>query len=95
MANVTLLKIPTVDVWMRDYGPTFITRAGQENPRALNDWIFNGWGGKYQAYEQDERVAKEIAALLKIPVFDYQSFSKAAPSRSTAPALVSLRNNAC
>jgi len=45
LANVTLLKIPTVDVWMRDYGPTFITRAGQENPRALNDWIFNGWGG--------------------------------------------------
>ncbi len=26
---------------------------------------------KYQAYEQDERVAKEIAALLKIPVFDH------------------------
>src|SRR5512143_2789467 len=22
MANVTLLEIPTVDVWMRDYGPT-------------------------------------------------------------------------
>ena len=71
LANVTLLKIPTVDVWMRDYGPTFITRVAQENPRAFNDWIFNGWGGKYQAYEQDERVAKEIAALLKVPVFDY------------------------
>ena len=71
LANVTLLKIPTVDVWMRDYGPTFITRGAQENPRAFNDWIFNGWGGKYQAYEQDERVAKEIAALLNVPVFDY------------------------
>ncbi len=46
MANVTLLKIPTVDVWMRDYGPTFITRVAQENPLAFNDWIFNGWGGK-------------------------------------------------
>ena len=43
MQNVTLLKIPTVDVWMRDYGPTFITRASRENPLAFNDWIFNGW----------------------------------------------------
>ncbi len=46
MENITLLKIPTVDVWMRDYGPTFLTRAGSENPLALNDWIFNGWGEK-------------------------------------------------
>ena len=27
LENVTLLQIPTVDVWMRDYGPTFVTRA--------------------------------------------------------------------
>ena len=47
MANVTLLEIPTVDVWMRDYGPTFVTRKSAERPLAFNDWIFNGWGGKY------------------------------------------------
>ena len=70
MKNVTLLKIPTVDVWMRDYGPTFVTRASRENPLAFNDWIFNGWGGKYQSYEDDERVAREVAALLKVPVFE-------------------------
>ncbi len=69
LENVTLLQIPTVDVWMRDYGPTFVTRGGPENPLALNDWIFNGWGGKYPAYENDDRVAKEIATLLKAPVF--------------------------
>jgi len=70
MKNVTLLKIPTVDVWMRDYGPTFVTRASRENPLAFNDWIFNGWGGKYQSYEDDERVAREVAVLLKVPVFE-------------------------
>ena len=70
MQNVTLLKIPTVDVWMRDYGPTFITRSAPENPSAFNDWIFNGWGGKYQSYEEDERVAKAIAERLKVPVFN-------------------------
>jgi len=70
MKNTSILKIPTVDVWMRDYGPTFLTRGGK-SPLALNDWIFNGWGGKYQSYEDDDRVAKDIAALLQIPVFNH------------------------
>lgn len=68
--NISILKIPTVDVWMRDYGPTFLTREG-ENPLALNDWIFNGWGKKYQSYEDDDRVAKDMASLLQIPVFNH------------------------
>ncbi|MSP38403.1 MAG: agmatine deiminase family protein [Deltaproteobacteria bacterium] len=72
LANVTLLKISTVDVWMRDYGPTFVTRASADAPLAFNDWIFNGWGGKYPSYEQDERVARAIAELLKVPVFDHK-----------------------
>jgi len=69
--KVSLLRIATADVWMRDYGPTFVTRLTTESPLALNDWIFNGWGGKYESYGKDERVAKEIAALLKVPVFDH------------------------
>jgi agmatine deiminase len=72
MANVTLLEIPTVDVWMRDYGPTFVTRVASDRPLAFNDWIFNGWGGKYKTYEEDERVAREIARLLQVPVFDHK-----------------------
>jgi agmatine deiminase len=71
MSNVTLLKIPTVDVWMRDYGPTFVMRDAPDAPAAINDWIFNGWGGKYKAYEEDEQVAREIAALLRLPVFEH------------------------
>lgn len=72
MANVTLLEIPTVDVWMRDYGPTFVARNSPQQPLAFNDWIFNGWGGKYKAYEDDERVARAIADLLQVPVFEHQ-----------------------
>ena len=71
MNNITLLEIPTVDVWMRDYGPTFVTRDAPDRPIAFNDWIFNGWGGKYKAYEEDERVARAIADLLQLPVFDH------------------------
>ncbi len=71
MSNISLLPIPTVDVWMRDYGPTFVMRNGLDHPLAFNDWIFNGWGGKYQAYEKDDRIAKDIASLLRLPVFDH------------------------
>ena len=71
LENITLLEIPTVDVWMRDYGPTFITRASADRPLACNDWIFNGWGGKYRDYQEDDRVARAIAPLLGIPVFDH------------------------
>jgi agmatine deiminase len=70
--NVTLVQIPTVDVWMRDYGPTFVTRSSAENPLAFNDWIFNGWGGKYPSYELDERVARELASLINVPVFRHE-----------------------
>ena len=71
MTNVTLLQIATVDVWMRDYGPTFITRNSADQPLACNDWIFNGWGGKYKAYERDDQVARAMTSLLKIPVFEH------------------------
>jgi agmatine deiminase len=70
--NVTLVKIPTIDVWMRDYGPTFVTRSAPENPLAFNDWVFNGWGEKYPSYELDERVARELALLLNVPVFRHK-----------------------
>jgi agmatine deiminase len=72
MGNVAFYDIPTVDVWMRDYGPTFVTRNHHENPLAFNDWIFNGWGGKYKSYEQDDNVAREIAARIKVSVFAHK-----------------------
>ena len=72
MGNVSIFQIPTVDVWMRDYGPTFVTRDRQDSPLAFNDWIFNGWGKKYQAYEEDDGVAKEIAAVLRVSSFEHK-----------------------
>lgn len=70
MERVSLYGIPTVDVWIRDYGPTFITKGEKEVSLAFVDWIFNGWGQKYECYAQDDKVAREIAALLRLPVFE-------------------------
>ncbi|MGH7766186.1 MAG: agmatine deiminase family protein, partial [Candidatus Binatia bacterium] len=70
MENVAFYAIPTVDVWMRDYGPTFVVGENTKTaPLAFNDWIFNGWGNKYPEYNDDDGVAKAIAGLLGVPVF--------------------------
>ncbi len=69
MEHVSIYRIPTVDVWIRDYGPTFLT--GEKSSLAFNDWIFNGWGGKYESYMEDDSVCKEMATLLRVPVFEH------------------------
>ena len=70
MKHLSIYRIPTVDTWIRDYGPTFITRGGAEKNLAFNDWVFNAWGQKYESFIQDGSVAKEIAGLLPVPVFE-------------------------
>lgn len=70
MERVIFYTIPTVDVWIRDYGPTFVTRKkGEEERLGFIDWIFNAWGEKYQDYTQDDSVNKELARRIGLPVF--------------------------
>ncbi|MFN0019239.1 MAG: agmatine/peptidylarginine deiminase [Pirellulaceae bacterium] len=65
--NVTLHDIETNDAWCRDHGPTFLARSqgsgvrGQE--RALVDWEYNAWGGKYPPFDKDNEVPRKIAEL--------------------------------
>lgn len=70
MEQVSIYRIPTVDVWIRDYGPTFVVRNDDPKGLAFIDWMFNGWGGKYEGYRQDDSVAKALARILQMPVFD-------------------------
>ncbi len=43
---VTLHRVTSDDTWTRDYGPITVLEQGQ--PRLL-DFTFNGWGGKFDA----------------------------------------------
>src|SRR5262245_49723187 len=69
-ARVHLHEVPTDDAWMRDHGPIFITGAG--GARALVDWKYNAWGGKYPPWELDDQVPQAIAKLLGLPAFSPQ-----------------------
>ncbi len=52
-------RIPHQDLWLRDSGPTFVTRGEDV---ALVDWEFNGWGNKYPA-DLDNQIPSHLARL--------------------------------
>jgi agmatine deiminase len=58
-SNLLFLRIPSVDVWIRDYGPTFLLNK-KSGKKAAVDWIFNAWGAKYDDLMQDEDTGKHI-----------------------------------
>lgn len=67
--RVVFHRIPTVDVWIRDYGPTFVTRDAGSEALALVNWRFNAWGLKYPDYVADDAVPSRINESLGLPAF--------------------------
>lgn len=67
--GVAFHRVPTVDVWIRDYGPTFITRADPSGALAFVNWRFNAWGLKYPEYVADDAVPLRINETLGLPAF--------------------------
>lgn len=57
MERVAFLAIPYNDTWLRDTGP--ITLVGADGFRLL-DFRFTGWGGKFEASE-DDRLVERLA----------------------------------
>jgi len=67
--RVKIFVIKTVDVWIRDYGPTFVTKTRGENRLAMIHWDFNAWGKKYQDLKDDSIIPDKINNILSIPRF--------------------------
>ena len=61
---VTVLLLPFGDIWLRDTGPLGI--VGADGSRALVDFDFNGWGGKYEM-PGDEDIGARLAATTGLP----------------------------
>lgn len=61
---------PTNDAWVRDHGPTYIVREiDGRRERAIIDWEYNAWGGKYPPYDLDNAIPQRIAAESGEPVY--------------------------
>ncbi|MEI8192155.1 MAG: agmatine deiminase family protein, partial [candidate division NC10 bacterium] len=54
------------DVWIRDYGPTFV-ESEDRGRLAMVRWTFNAWGGKYEELLADGRVFDAIEKGMGIP----------------------------
>ena len=67
--NVRFHQIPTVDSWIRDYGPNFLL-SHDGKAGAFNDWIFNAWGNKYEALKQDDEIPRLLEPILKLSRFE-------------------------
>ncbi len=66
--NVLLPLIKSSDVWIRDYGPTFL--LNEKKPwKAAVKWKFNAWGGKYDDLLYDDIAGEEVVQNAKVKVF--------------------------
>ncbi len=53
---VHFAQAPTDDTWARDHGP--LTCLSADGPQ-LNDFVFNGWGGKFEA-SRDNAISRRL-----------------------------------
>lgn len=59
---------PSREPWCRDHGPIFVTNPARE--RAVINWGYNAWGGKYPPWDEDDAVPARVAQARQLPVFD-------------------------
>lgn len=72
-AGVNLNRIkffihPTNDAWCRDHGPAFLLHQNGQQ-KAIVDWGYNAWGGKYPPHDLDDVIPSLIGKALNLPVF--------------------------
>lgn len=67
MSNIRFHSFPTNDAWCRDHGPAFVINE-KENKKAIVDWEYNAWGGKYPS-ELDNKIPSLIAKELDLFTF--------------------------
>ncbi len=66
--RVIFYNHPTDDAWCRDHGPVFI-KKDQTGEMAIVDWRYNGWGGRFPPWDQDDAVPHRIAEALGLRRF--------------------------
>ena len=68
LSRVKFHLIKCSDVWIRDYGPTFLVNRAIKKVSAVK-WEFNAWGGKYEDLVIDGSVADNIVSEIGIESF--------------------------
>lgn len=72
MDRVFFHHFPAYEPWCRDHGPIFLVRQQDGNgkrQRAIVDWGYNAWGGKYPPYDLDDAIPQYVARLRDLPLY--------------------------
>ena len=70
LEQVSFHHFPAYEPWCRDHGPIFVVREQNgRRERAVVDWGYNAWGGKYPPYDLDDAVPQHVAKLRGLPLF--------------------------
>lgn len=68
--RVQFHHFPSYEPWCRDHGPIFLVRdQGGCHERAIVDWGYNAWGGKYPPFDLDDAVPQHVAKFRNLPLF--------------------------
>jgi len=68
MSRIEFYNFPTNDAWCRDHGPAFLINP-ETKQKAIIDWGYNAWGGKYPPFDLDDVVPTKIAEHFNLPVY--------------------------
>ncbi len=66
LERVHFHHFPAYEPWCRDHGPIFLKR---DHERAIVDWDYNAWGGKYPPFDLDDAIPQHVARLRNLPLF--------------------------
>lgn len=69
LTRITLHTNEYADVWIRDYGPTFVVNRALSK-LSLVRWNFNAWGEKYDNQIQDGKIPFMVNRRLNLPMFE-------------------------
>jgi agmatine deiminase len=69
LSEVSFYLHPTNDAWCRDHGPAFVVNR-QTGEKAVVDWGYNAWGGKYPPFDLDDVIPTRIGEALGLKVFN-------------------------
>lgn len=68
LGKVEFFEFPTNDAWCRDHGPAFLINS-ETKEKAIVDWGYNAWGGKYPPFDLDDVIPTKIGAHFGLPVY--------------------------
>jgi len=68
LSHVEFFEFETNDAWCRDHGPAFLINPDTKQ-KAIVDWGYNAWGGKYPPFDLDDVIPTKIGERFGLPVY--------------------------